>query len=59
MDAMWTQRVKYDLLNLKLAEKDMAKNRETLKKRYQTYCAANNCQTRMYFNTSWMLYRSD
>jgi carboxyl-terminal processing protease len=31
MDALWTQRVKYDLLNLKLANADMTKNKETLK----------------------------
>jgi carboxyl-terminal processing protease len=34
MDDMWGQRVKYDLLNLKIANPDMAKNKETLKKRY-------------------------
>jgi carboxyl-terminal processing protease len=32
----WTKRVKYELLNLKLATPDMTKNRETLAKRYQT-----------------------
>ncbi|WP_460692327.1 carboxy terminal-processing peptidase [Mucilaginibacter puniceus] len=32
----WTKRVKYELLNLKLATPDMAKNKETLSKRYQT-----------------------
>jgi carboxyl-terminal processing protease len=36
MDEMWGQRVKYDLLNLKLASADMTKNKETLKKRYQS-----------------------
>ncbi|HEY9197493.1 MAG TPA: carboxy terminal-processing peptidase, partial [Mucilaginibacter sp.] len=36
MDNMWNQRVKYDLLNLKLANADMAKNKETLKKRYES-----------------------
>ena len=35
MDEMWGQRVKYDLLNLKLANADMSKNKETLKKRYE------------------------
>ena len=35
MDSLWTMRVKYDLLNLKLASNDMAKNKENLKKRYQ------------------------
>ena len=32
MDDNWTKRVKYDLLNLKVANPDMAKNKETLKK---------------------------
>lgn len=36
LNADWTKRVKYELLNLKLATPDMAKNRETLAKRYQT-----------------------
>lgn len=35
MDNSWKERVKYDLLNLKLANSDMAKNKETLKKRYE------------------------
>ncbi|OKS86074.1 carboxy terminal-processing peptidase [Mucilaginibacter polytrichastri] len=35
MDNQWAQRVKYDLLNLKLASTDMAKNKATLKKRYE------------------------
>ncbi|HMG07031.1 MAG TPA: hypothetical protein VK609_00910, partial [Mucilaginibacter sp.] len=35
MDEMWGQRVKYDLLNLKLANADMTRNKETLKKRYE------------------------
>jgi carboxyl-terminal processing protease len=35
MDDMWGQRVKYDLLNLKIASPDMAKNKEVLKKRYE------------------------
>ena len=42
MDAMWSQRVKYDLLNLKLANNDMAKNKETLKKRYQNLLSQAN-----------------
>ncbi|WP_442591295.1 carboxy terminal-processing peptidase [Pedobacter sp. AW31-3R] len=37
MNAIWAKRVKYDLLNLKLASADMAKNKETLKKRYQNF----------------------
>ncbi len=35
MDAYWIQRLKYDLLNLKLAGTDEAKSKETLKKRYE------------------------
>ena len=35
MNKLWSQRVKYDLLNLKLATADMVKNKETLRKRYQ------------------------
>lgn len=42
MDAMWTKRVKYDLLNLKLASSDMAKNKETLKKRYENLLTQSN-----------------
>lgn len=33
-DAYWTNRLKYDLLNLKIAGSDEAKSKETLKKRY-------------------------
>jgi carboxyl-terminal processing protease len=36
LNADWTKRVKYDMLNLTLASKDEAKNKETLKKRYET-----------------------
>lgn len=35
MNKLWSQRVKYDLLNLKLASTDVTKNKETLRKRYQ------------------------
>jgi len=35
MDQMWSQRVKFDLLNLKLASADTTKSKETLKKRYE------------------------
>jgi carboxyl-terminal processing protease len=42
MDALWTQRVKYDLLNLKLANADMVKNRATLKKRYENLLSNSN-----------------
>jgi len=39
MNKLWSQRVKYDLLNLKLASTDATKNKETLKKRYQNLIA--------------------
>jgi len=42
MDDMWGQRVKYDLLNLKIASPDMAKNKETLKKRYENLLSQAN-----------------
>ena len=35
MNELWTKRVKYDLLNLKLANPDLTKDKETLKKRYE------------------------
>ena len=36
MNDIWAKRVKYDLLNLKMADADLAKDKETLRKRYQT-----------------------
>ncbi len=42
MDNIWKLRVKYDLINLKLAGGDMAKNKETLKKRYQNLLTQAN-----------------
>jgi len=36
LNADWSKRVKYDMLNLMLASNDVAKNKETLKKRYET-----------------------
>ncbi|MBE7178071.1 MAG: carboxy terminal-processing peptidase [Mucilaginibacter polytrichastri] len=36
MDELWGKRIKYDLLNLKLATPDIAKNKATLKKRYES-----------------------
>jgi len=42
MNALWSSRVKYDLLNLKLANADMAKNKETLKKRYENLLSQSN-----------------
>lgn len=35
LDKYWLQRLKYDLLNLKLAGSDEVKSKETLKKRYE------------------------
>jgi len=35
MNKIWYLHVKYDMLNLKLANSDMAQNKETLKKRYE------------------------
>lgn len=35
LDNVWKKRVKYELLNLKIASTDQAKNIETLKKRYE------------------------
>jgi carboxyl-terminal processing protease len=42
MDAIWSGRVKYDLLSLKLANNDLAKNKETLKKRYENLITQAN-----------------
>jgi carboxyl-terminal processing protease len=42
MDNLWALRVKYDLLNLKLANSDLAKDKETLKKRYQNLLSQAN-----------------
>ncbi|WP_158989972.1 carboxy terminal-processing peptidase [Mucilaginibacter sp. L196] len=42
MDELWIKRVKYDLLNLKIASPDMAKNKETLKKRYENLLSQSN-----------------
>jgi carboxyl-terminal processing protease len=42
MDKIWGLRVKYDMLSLKLANSDMAKNKETLKKRYENLLSQVN-----------------
>jgi carboxyl-terminal processing protease len=42
MNDNWTKRVKYDLLNLKLADNNLVKDRETLKKRYQSLLSQSN-----------------
>lgn len=42
LNELWSKRVKYDLLNLKLASSDMAKNKEILKKRYQRQLSQSN-----------------
>lgn len=39
---LWAQRVKYDLLNLKLTGKAVAANKETLKKRYTNILSQSN-----------------
>lgn len=39
---VWTERVEYDLLNLKMANADLAKDKETLKKRYQSLLSQSN-----------------
>jgi len=42
LNELWIKRVKYDLLNLKVANPDMAKNKETLKKRYESLLSQSN-----------------
>jgi carboxyl-terminal processing protease len=42
LHALWAQRVKYDLLNLKLAGKELEANKETLKKRYSNILSQSN-----------------
>ena len=42
MDNIWSLRVKYDMLNLKLANTDLAKDKETLKKRYENLLTQAN-----------------
>lgn len=42
MDSLWVKRVKYDLLNLKVANPDMAKNKAILKKRYEDLLSQSN-----------------
>jgi carboxyl-terminal processing protease len=42
IDELWSKRVKYDLLNLKLASPDMAANKVKLKKRYEDLLANSN-----------------
>ncbi|WP_345213145.1 carboxy terminal-processing peptidase [Mucilaginibacter gynuensis] len=42
MNTLWGERVKYDLLSLKVANKDMAKNKEVLKKRYDNLLSQSN-----------------
>jgi len=41
-DDIWRKRVKYDLLSLKLANPDMAKNKEILRKRYESLLSQSN-----------------
>ena len=42
MDKLWALRTKYDLLNLKLANPDLAKDKETLRKRYENLLSQAN-----------------
>ncbi|MDP9081228.1 MAG: carboxy terminal-processing peptidase [Bacteroidota bacterium] len=42
MNKLWSERVKYDMLNLKLAGTDVTKNKETLKKRYESLLSQAN-----------------
>ena len=42
MNKIWSERVKYDMLNLKLANTDLAKDKETLKKRYENLLSQSN-----------------
>jgi carboxyl-terminal processing protease len=42
LNTVWSERVKYDMLNLKLASADMAKNKVTLKKRYESLLSQSN-----------------
>jgi carboxyl-terminal processing protease len=42
LQKIWAQRVKYDLLNLKLTGKDLAANKETLRKRYANILSQSN-----------------
>lgn len=42
MNNIWDLRVKYDLLNLKLASKDLVKNKSILKKRYENLLSQVN-----------------
>ena len=42
INKIWTERVTYDMLNLKLANPDLAKDKETLKKRYESLLSQSN-----------------
>lgn len=42
MNKIWYLHVKYDMLNLKLASSDIAKNKETLRKRYENLLSQAN-----------------
>jgi len=56
MDKEWTKRVKYDLLNLTLADKDVAKNKEKLKKRYEDLLLQN---TKLNGNDVFQIFMDD
>lgn len=42
LNKIWTERVKYDMLNLKLANADLTKDKETLRKRYENLLSQSN-----------------
>ena len=54
MDELWSKRVKYDLLNLKLAKADMANNKVMLKKRYTDLLSQSNKLTNQEVFQSFM-----
>jgi carboxyl-terminal processing protease len=56
MNAEWNKRVKYDMLNLSLASKDVAKNKEKLKKRYEDLLLQN---TKLNTNDVFQIFMDD
>ncbi len=54
MDELWSKHVKYDLLNMKMASPDMAKNKVTLKKRYNDLLSQSNKLTNQEVFQSFM-----
>jgi carboxyl-terminal processing protease len=56
LNAEWNKRVKYDMLNLSLASKDVAKNKEKLKKRYEDLLLQN---TKLNTNDVFQIFMDD